>query len=559
MAALWPRKLPRSVLNDPRRQAEARVYERLAEVLDDTFHVFYSSPWLGIDALGNEKDGECDFLIAHPDHGILAIEVKGGREIRYNPMDAQWRSKDHDGFVHKIKDPVDQARNAKHQILKQLHDSPKWPRRAIHAAHGVIFPGTDEPLGCLGADRPARIFCCSRQLRHGLREWIAERLKEGARPDNCDTLGHDGIAAIERLLAHPFTLSSRVGDALAEAEAEFRALEPSQYHVLDAVADIPRALIQGGAGTGKTVLAMEAALRSAAEGRKTLLTCHSRPLAANLERKLSGVGNLTVGGFHALCGRISRQAGIPMPPNVGDQDLYESALPLALRQAMEIQPSLKWDMIIVDEGQDFRVDWWTAIDACLSDNGQLRVFMDSNQRLYKNAADGIRNLSTVPIRLSRNLRNTKNIHRAASVHYSGHDIIAEGPDGLEVSWINADDFDAKIEAAYSELQRLITDEKVAPSEIAVLVNGSDAKARFAERTRAAGIPITNSEITSSTDIIVDTVRRFKGLGRSAIIFITAGNEMECRELAYVAFSRALAYLCVVCHPDDVYWLSGHDV
>lgn len=81
MAVLWPRKLPRSVLDDPRRRAEVRVYNRLAEVLNDTFHVFYSSPWLGTDRLGNEKDGECDFLVAHPDHGILAIEVKGGRRF----------------------------------------------------------------------------------------------------------------------------------------------------------------------------------------------------------------------------------------------------------------------------------------------------------------------------------------------------------------------------------------------------------------------------------------------------------------------------------------------
>ena len=74
MAVLWPRKLPRSVLDDPRRRAEVRVYDRLADVLDDSFHVFYSSPWLGTDSLGNERDGECDFLIAHPIHGILAIE-----------------------------------------------------------------------------------------------------------------------------------------------------------------------------------------------------------------------------------------------------------------------------------------------------------------------------------------------------------------------------------------------------------------------------------------------------------------------------------------------------
>ncbi|MGX1306983.1 hypothetical protein AB7M35_001703 [Amorphus suaedae] len=555
MAVLWPRKLPRSILDDPRRKAEVRVYDRLAEVLDDSFHVFYSSPWLGTDRLGNEKDGECDFLIAHPEHGILAIEVKGGREISFDPSDGQWRSTDHGGFVHKIKDPVAQARSAKHEILKRLSDSPRWPSRFIHAAHGVIFPSAGSVPGNLGADRPARIFCCSRQFREGLGEWVAKRLKAGQRPDNCEPLGRDGIAALERLLAHPFTLSFRIGAALAEADTEFRVLEPSQYQILDIIADIPRALVRGGAGTGKTVLAIEEALRSAAAGRKTLLTCHSRPLASNLERKLRNTDNLTVAGFHVLCGQISRKAGVSTPAGISERELYESALPNALYRAMEFQPALRWDTVIVDEGQDFRDDWWIALDACLLPGGRVRVFMDSNQRVYESAGDGVRDLSVVPIRLSRNLRNTKNIHNAASVHYSGQDTIADGPDGLEVSWVTAENPDAKIEAAFRELRRLVFNEEVAPGDIAVLVNGPAARASFLERSRGTSIPLTDAETMTLEDVVVDTVRRFKGLERAAIVLIVSGDEMERRELAYVAFSRARAYLCVVSSPTEAKWLS----
>lgn len=555
MAVLWPRKLPRSVLDDPRRRAEVRVYDRLAEVLDDSFHVFYSSPWLGTDRLGNEKDGECDFLIAHPDHGMLAIEVKGGKEISFDPRDGQWRSTDHGGFVHKIKDPVAQARSAKHEILKRLNESPRWPSRFIHAAHGVIFPGTGSPPGNLGADRPASIFCCSRQLQQGLRGWLDDRLKAGQRPDNCKALGHDGIAALEKLLAHPFTLSFRIGAALAEADTEFRVLEPSQYHVLDVIADIPRALIRGGAGTGKTVVAIEEALRSAAAGRRTLLTCHSRPLAANLERKLQDVENLTVAGFHALCGRISHQAGVPPPSNISERELYETALPNALYRAMEVQPALRWDTIVVDEGQDFSADWWIAIDACLNHGGHLRVFMDSNQRVYESAGVDVHDLSVVPVRLSRNLRNTKNIHSAASVHYSGPEIIADGPDGLEVSWITAENADQKVETAYRELRRLVFNEEVAPGDIAVLVNGPAARTSFVERSSGTSIPLTDAETMALEDVVLDTVRRFKGLERPAIILIVSGDEMDRRELAYVAFSRARAYLCVVSSRGEAKWLS----
>lgn len=558
MAVLWPRILPRSVLDDPRRRSEVRTYNRLAEVLNDTYHVFYSSPWLGTDKFGNELDGECDFLIAHPDHGMLAIEVKGGTNISFDPREGQWRSTDHGGFVHKIKDPVAQARSAKHEILKQLKDSPRWPSRFVHAVHGVIFPSAGSPPSNLGADRPAQIFCCSRQFHQGLGEWVADRLKAGQRPKNCEALGHDGIKALGRQLAYPFTLNFRIGAALAEADVEFRALEPSQYHVLDVIADIPRALIRGGAGTGKTVVAIEEALRSAAAGQRTLLTCHSRPLAMYLEKKLRGVENLTVAGFHALCGRISRNAGISAPSKISERELYERALPNALYHAMEIQPALKWDTIIVDEGQDFHADWWIAIDTCLSGKGHLRVFMDSNQKVYESAGNGVYDLSVVPVRLSRNLRNTKNIHKAASVHYSGPDIVANGPDGLEVSWINAETPAAKVDAAHSELRRLVFNEEVAPGDIAVLVNGPAVRTSFLKGSSRTSIPLADAETMALEDVVVDTVTRFKGLERAAIILIVTGDEMEQREFAYVAFSRARAYLGVVCSREEVPWLSGKD-
>src|SRR5690606_38675242 len=170
----------------------------------------------------------------------------------------------------------------------------------------------------------------------------------------CKPLGREGIGALERLLAHPFTLSFRIGAALDDASAEFRVLEPSQYLVLDQITEIPRALIQGGAGTGKTVLAIEEAVRAARTGRRTLLTCHGRALAAHFQRELSNVEGLTVSSFHALCGRMARQAGIAVSSGTSEQNLYESKLPEALYQAMEIRPDLKWDTIVVDEGQDFR-------------------------------------------------------------------------------------------------------------------------------------------------------------------------------------------------------------
>ena len=76
MAVIFPSQLPVEISQDPRRSAECRVYEALRRQLESDFHVYYSSPWLGIRPDGSEIDGEADFIVAHPNLGILVIEVK---------------------------------------------------------------------------------------------------------------------------------------------------------------------------------------------------------------------------------------------------------------------------------------------------------------------------------------------------------------------------------------------------------------------------------------------------------------------------------------------------
>src|SRR5690606_10479632 len=148
-------------------------------------------------------------------------------------------------------------------------------------------------------------------------------------------------------------------------------------------------------------------------------------------------------------------------------------------------------------------DWWIAIDACLQADGALRVFLDSNQRVYENADTAINDLSVVPVRLSRNLRNTKNIHDAATVHYSAPAIIPDGPDGLEVPWINAGTEEATVAAAFTELRRLVSQEEVNPCDIAVLVNGPSGKCTFIERSARTIIPLSDAEEMVPENVVVD--------------------------------------------------------
>lgn len=551
MAVMWPRELPVSIRSDRRRRAEVRTYDRLAAALDDSFTVFYSSPWLGVDSYGAEKDGECDFLVAHPRLGYLAIEVKGGG-ISFDPETGRWRSRDENGIRHNIKDPVGQARDAKHELLKKLKASGRWQSRYIRIAHGVIFPNASAPPADLGADRPARIFCCAEEFAHGLRAWVGQRLYERRPGGGFDPLGADGLAAFTHILARPFQLHFSVGARMADAAEHLGVLEPTQFHILDNIEDIDRAEIRGGAGTGKTVIAAEEALRLASAARRTLLICHSAPLAAELAVRLAGVANLTVTSFHSLCGSMASAARIEVKGE--GSSLYEEALPGALIDAADLLPSERWEAVVVDEGQDFRQNWWIALTSVMAPGCRVRVMSDSNQRVYDAGRVPGLDLELVPIRLKLNLRNTQLICHAASAHYAGPEIRAAGPEGPPVTWIGAENSEGLATAAAAELRRLLHGEEVATSDIAVLVPSSEWLDRVRVATAKSGLTFAGADRLRSEAVVLDTVRRFKGLDRPAVILVVGPSDMQATELAYVGMTRPKSYLAVVSATKDQRWL-----
>ena len=142
MAKIYPERLPESVIDDPKRSGERKVYLALKN-LSEKFIVFYSVHWINQAGNWGISEGEADFVITHPDLGVLILEVKGGG-IQYKPERNQWYSFDRNGYSYEIKDPVDQARRSHYRLLEQLKSLPGWPQRPLNIGHAVCFP--DVPL-----------------------------------------------------------------------------------------------------------------------------------------------------------------------------------------------------------------------------------------------------------------------------------------------------------------------------------------------------------------------------------------------------------------------------
>ncbi|RMD63387.1 NERD domain-containing protein, partial [Candidatus Parcubacteria bacterium] len=71
------RMIPNQPHPDTRSQAELRLFEAWKRQLPDDYVVFHSVWWQIRDTQSGARDGETDFLLAHPDFGILIVEVKG--------------------------------------------------------------------------------------------------------------------------------------------------------------------------------------------------------------------------------------------------------------------------------------------------------------------------------------------------------------------------------------------------------------------------------------------------------------------------------------------------
>jgi hypothetical protein len=530
---MWPRVLPRQVRESSLRSAEVKVYDLLADCLDGGWVVFYSRPWLGLTPSGEEKDGECDFVVMHPAFGYLTIEVKGGG-ISYDPAADQWMSTDRHKIRRKIKYPVQQAVSSKHELLDKVKLIRMWPGRYIRARHGVVFTDTVAPPRMLGPNSPREIFCCRDELAD-LAGWIKRRLSGG----EADQLGAEGIRAFEELLASPFTLRVPLGHYLDDDEQAIESLTPQQFHILDAVGHLTRVAAGGGAGTGKTILAMEDAIRQCRKGLRTGLICRSDPLAAFMRAKLAKVEpSVGVWSIGELCRTLADQAQVAFTASAGIETGIE-----CLISAIHKDRSLSFDAIIVDEAQDFRTHWWIAIEELLSRGGLpcLHAYFDTNQSIYGDLAGELAAFRIVPVHLTRNLRNTRCIHDAASKFYKGIPITADGPEGITVDWQECPA--QKISARVVNAAAHLIGEKVAPSDVVILA--VDASSRADIRNRS-GFP---------DGVEVSLIEDFKGLERKAVIIAATRGLADKPELAYVSLSRPRTHLAVFGEKDILCWLG----
>ena len=163
------------------------------------------------------------------------------------------------------------------------------------------------------------------------------------------------MSAMHRLLAAAFELRPSLARALKEDRREVERVTREQYDVLKSLEDSPRMAISGGAGTGKTLLALEKTCRLAEGGMRVLLVCYNEALGEYLGRLTADYPTVMAASFHSICGKLAREADVQILGDGGNSKLFSTDLPEALVKAIEVREDLRFDAIVVDEGQTFAI------------------------------------------------------------------------------------------------------------------------------------------------------------------------------------------------------------
>ncbi|MDP3983681.1 MAG: AAA family ATPase [Acidimicrobiia bacterium] len=523
MAKIYP-----DLVNPGASPAERKLHAALQGLSDD-WTVFHSVAWQAT-RNGQPSDGEADFVLVHPRHGLIMIEVKGGG-IRLEG--GRWFSLNPEGR-HPIKNPFEQAVASKHSLIGYLRDA---GLPYMDAGHAVAFPDITR-AGGFGPSAPPELILDRSDLTD-----IKGSINRVAAHSQLDgQLSDEHVMMITRLLAPTTVVRVLLRDELAEVEARMVNLTQQQFRILDLLRRQRRALIVGGAGTGKSVLAVERAPRLAAEGFSVLLTCFNRPLAQHLAKEFDSNPKVTVYSFHSLVIRQMKKAGLEVPAHP-EQEWWDQESVERLVEAAE-KNGLRFDALVVDEGQDFPPQWFTALQMLLTapDNGPFYVFADAHQAIYRPGWEPP--FPGEPFELDVNCRNTVPISKVVAGIF-GTAMGDLGVDGPEPVWVPVESPEGAVKAVSKQLHRLVNEGGLKPGQVAVITQGR-AMAETIRSESRAGITLTGLD---GNGLVCETIHRFKGLEADAVIVVLDDlDEERDRQLAYIGLSRARTMLVVIGPP-----------
>lgn len=311
---------------------------------------------LDLQAWNRHRQTEVDFVVIIPDTGLCCIEVKSHKHVEVTPSGA-WKL---NGDIKK-RSPPKQAEDASKVLQRRLsHYHPELSH--VPVCRLVAFPRASFPLPRSVEYHPWEILDAAQCLKYvSTGEFcsaIAESLRRSVNQSPFvrqlpSPLSAKSISKIRDLLrpafkSHP---SSKTESNRRRAHTE-TLLRSQQKPVLNLFRNNDRLIVDGPAGSGKTLIALELARQAAEAGKRTGLICFNRLIGEHLESKTGGDGPLLVAG--SVSALLARLLDIEIPENTSqefwDGEFLDEAESLLLSD--ERVADCPFDVLIIDETQD---------------------------------------------------------------------------------------------------------------------------------------------------------------------------------------------------------------
>ncbi len=520
MAQLFPSALP-TLKQHGGLYRELDVLEQLRLSLPDNYDIYHSVALLTIET-NADRFGEIDILVMDPDGKILLMEVKAGTvTLRDGNIFKMYSDKEHDiGRQCRIQHGAMSARLKQANLHTSVTVCLVIPDYALQDGHVISMPRER----IIDAERFNQLGTCVREI-----------LASGT--------GCNAVPALRALLRNEFRVTTNLTVMRDQIQSTSRQLSDGLATWVPRISSASGNIrIQATAGSGKTQLALKLLEDAVIQHRSIAYVCYNRPLADHL--RTVAPAHATVTNFHELC--VEHYRRHHAEPDFNQAGIFDLVTTAYIQDSEH--SAGHYDVLIIDEGQDFEKAWLESLCMHLKPEGQLYLMEDDDQRLYDK--DKLDLEDAVQIRCHDNYRspglicavinalgltsvpiNSKNPYQGAlpgfHIYQSENELLdktAQAVKGLVAQGFALSDIVVLTDRGRNK-SALLAGDKIGPYTTSHFTGAYDAQAE---------------QVWSQGDLLVDSVFRYKGQSAPAVVLSEVDfaelNDKERRKL-FVGLTR----------------------
>ena len=514
-------------------QREIETLTLLAAALPDAYTVFHGVHWTNVEKAFSVY-GEIDFIIVAPSGRILLIEQKSG-----------FLTETEEGLAKKYAG-MDKPKLVRNQIMRTvaaLLQRFGQDGEALSIDYLLYCPDyLVKRVEIAGIDAARIVDARNKDQLPVLIQQILPLTEAGSQHERVLKFLGDVLQLLpdpSAMIGQAKALVTRLSGGLASWA---RQLEFSPF----------RLRVIGTAGSGKTQLALAEYAAALAAGKKPLYVSYNRPLADHVNRLLPAGGR--VASFHQLCDSFAREQG--HNPDYRDSTIWKTLEQILADSALP--PEWQFDVLIVDEGQDFSEAWRDILLRLLKPDGRAIWLEDPMQNLY--GREPVPLPGWVTLRSAANYRSPRQIvDLLTSLAPAGHQIDAASPfAGADIDVLTYSAGDSA--QLFLQTKQAITrclGAGFSRSDIALIsfrgrensaLLNLDALGNHRLKSFDGSYDLFGNPVFRDGELLTESVYRFKGQSAPAVIFteidFASLDEKNFRKL-FVGMTRARLKLVLV--------------